>query len=503
MNTNFNSLGGRCPATAGSARQSARCRARTNAIGLALATAAAGAAAQSTATAEASEAAQLDPVEIRGHYDNSVGSSDAASGGVITPQLIEDRPLLRPGNLLEYVPGMVVTQHSGAGKANQYFLRGFNLDHGTDFSTWVAGMPVNLRTHGHGQGYTDLNFIIPELIAGVDYWKGPYHASIGDFSSAGGASMRYFDTMKAGLALATGGNDGYGRGLLAGSASAGPGVVTCGLELLHNDGPWQVPDHFRKYNAMLRSTQPLGEGKFSATAMAYGGTWNSTDQIAQRAVDSGVVGRFGSLDTSDGGQSQRYSFSADYATPMAGGQYQTIAYWFKYKLNLFSNFIYFLGGSGQRRPVRASRRSRCLRLDRQVVEARRAAGQPDRQHLRLRAAPGPHPAGRAVLDAASRAALDHPRRRRRRRKRRLLRAERHAMEQLVPIAHRSALRPLPLRRRQPCRAGLGQCRCWHLVAEGLADLRALEQDRILHQRRFGLSQQRRARRHDQGRPEVG
>ena len=334
--------GGRCPVTVDSTGQRAPHRARRSAMGLALATIAAGAAAQSHSTADARKAVELDPVEIRGHYDNSVGSSDAASGGVITPQLIEDRPLLRPGNLLEYVPGMVVTQHSGAGKANQYFLRGFNLDHGTDFSTWVAGMPVNLRTHGHGQGYSDLNFIIPELISGVDYWKGPYYANIGDFSSAGGASMRYFDSMKERVALATGGDYGYARGLLAGSAPAGSGVVTYGLELLHNDGPWEVPDHFRKYNAVLRYTRPLGEGKFSATAMAYGGNWNSTDQVAQRAIDSGIVARFGSLDTSDGGESQRYSFSADYAGLLAGGQFQTTAYWFKYKLNLFSNFTYFL-----------------------------------------------------------------------------------------------------------------------------------------------------------------
>ena len=126
-------------------------------------------------------------VEVTGHYINSLGSSDAASAGTITPQLIDSRPLLRPGTLLELIPGMAVTQHSGAGKANQYFLRGFNLDHGTDFATWVAGMPVNLRTHAHGQGYTDLNFIIPELISRVDYWKGPYYAQIGDFASAGGA----------------------------------------------------------------------------------------------------------------------------------------------------------------------------------------------------------------------------------------------------------------------------------------------------------------------------
>jgi outer membrane receptor protein involved in Fe transport len=306
-------------------------------IGLAVACVAA-----QVAPALADDVTQMGKVEVTGHYDNSVGSSDAASEGIITPQLIDDRPLLRPGNVLEYVPGMVVTQHSGAGKANQYFLRGFNLDHGTDFATWVAGMPVNLRTHAHGQGYTDLNFIIPELIGRVDYWKGPYYANIGDFGSAGGASMRYTDKLKQGIALGTGGDFGYARALLAGSAPTGPGVVTYGLEYLHNDGPWENPDNFRKVNALLRYVIPVGEGTFGVTAMAYGGKWNSTDQIPLRAVDQGLIGRYGSLDDSDGGDSHRYSLSFDYATPLAGGQFQTTAYWFKYKLNLFSNFTYFL-----------------------------------------------------------------------------------------------------------------------------------------------------------------
>lgn len=324
------------------------CRKRT-VLGIAFAFAAASAGAQDASNqdskiqdARTQDVQKLDTVDVKGHYDNSVGSSDAASAGVITPQLIEDRPLLRPGNLLEYVPGMVVTQHSGAGKANQYFLRGFNLDHGTDFSTWVAGMPVNLRTHAHGQGYTDLNFIIPEMISRVDYWKGPYYASIGDFSSAGGASMHYYDDMKEGIVLGTGGDYGYARALLAGSAPSGPGVFTYGLEYLHNDGPWDNPDDFRKYNAILRYVMPVGDGKLSATAMAYGGKWNSTDQIALRAVNEGLIGRYGSLNDTDGGKSQRYSFSVDYATPFAGGQFQTTAYWFKYKLNLFSDFTYFL-----------------------------------------------------------------------------------------------------------------------------------------------------------------
>jgi len=139
---------------------------------------------------------EIDKVEVIGHYDNRIGTSDAASAGVITSQLIDDRPLLRPGEVLEYIPGMIVTQHSGAGKANQYFLRGFNLDHGTDFSTYVAGMPINMRSHAHGQGYTDLNFMIPELISRIDYFKGPYYASKGDFATAGGANIFYFDKLK-------------------------------------------------------------------------------------------------------------------------------------------------------------------------------------------------------------------------------------------------------------------------------------------------------------------
>jgi outer membrane receptor protein involved in Fe transport len=295
------------------------------------------------ASAETAVAAvQLETVEISGHYDNSVGSSDAASAGVFNQQLIQDRPLLRPGQVLEYIPGMVVTQHAGGGKANQYFLRGFNLDHGTDFATRVNGMPVNLRTHGHGQGYTDLNFLIPELVATVDYFKGPYYANVGDFGSAGGANIHYTQGLKQGMALATLGDFGYERGLLAGSPRLGDGTLTYGLELLHTDGPWEVPNNFRKANGLLRYFVPVGEGQLGVTAMAYGGTWNSSDQVAQRAIDSGLIGRFGTLDDSTGGESQRYSVSVDYSTPLAGGDFQTTAYWFKYNLNLFSNFTYFL-----------------------------------------------------------------------------------------------------------------------------------------------------------------
>lgn len=240
------------------------------------------------------------------------------------------------------MPGLVVTQHSGAGKANQYFLRGFNLDHGTDFATWVAGMPVNLRTHAHGQGYTDLNFIIPELVERVDYFKGPYYAQRGDFASAGAAQMFYSDRLKQNLALGTLGDFGYQRALLAGTASLGAGGLTYGLEYQHSDGPWDVPADYRKVNAVLRYVLPLGKQTLALTAMAYDGRWTATDQIPQRAVDAGLIGRFGSLDASDGGESRRYSLSLDYVAPLAGGTLRSTAYGFTYDLDLYSNFTYFL-----------------------------------------------------------------------------------------------------------------------------------------------------------------
>src|SRR5438045_6560823 len=164
-------------------------------------------------------------IQVTAHYENAVGSSEAASAGTITRQLVEDRPILRPGEVLELVPGLIITQHSGAGKANQYFLRGFNLDHGTDFLTTLDGVPVNLRTHAHGQGYTDLNFLIPELIQRIDYFKGPYYASKGDFASAGAADIHYAESIPKNLVELAGGSSLYGRALVAGSPGLAGGQL--------------------------------------------------------------------------------------------------------------------------------------------------------------------------------------------------------------------------------------------------------------------------------------
>ena len=285
---------------------------------------------------------KLDQINVFGHYETAVGTSDAASSGYITPQLIDDRPLQRPGEVLEYVPGMIVTQHSGAGKANQYFLRGFNLDHGTDFSTYLAGMPVNLRTHAHGQGYMDLNFMIPELVSRIDYYKGPYFARQGDFATAGSANIHYAESLPNTLAELGIGTEKYGRALLAGSPEFGPGRVVYGIELYHDNGPWEHPDNYRKLNGVLRYTQKTGDSQWGVTAMGYSGKWNSTDQIAQRAVDEGLIDRLGTIDPSDGGRTYRYSLSGDYQKQLAGGQLKSTAYAIRYYLKLYSNFTYYL-----------------------------------------------------------------------------------------------------------------------------------------------------------------
>jgi hypothetical protein len=285
---------------------------------------------------------ELPELVVPVHYENRVGTSDAASAGTVTHELVKDRPILRPGEVLELVPGLIITQHSGAGKANQYFLRGFNLDHGTDFLTSLDGVPVNLRTHAHGQGYTDLNFLIPELIDRVDYFKGPYFASKGDFASAGAADIHYAEALPDNTIAATGGTLGYYRGVATGSPDLAGGKLVYGLEYMHEDGPWVHPDDYRRMNAVLRYTRPFGDAKLSVAAMAYVGNWNATDQIPLRAVQAGEISRFGAIDPTTGGSSHRYSVDATWEQPLGGGALTATVYAVKYDLSLFSDFTYFL-----------------------------------------------------------------------------------------------------------------------------------------------------------------
>ena len=205
----------------------------------------------------------------------------------MTKKQLDARTVYRPGELLESAPGLVVSQHSGEGKANQFYLRGFNLDHGTDLRTSVDGMLVNQRSHAHGQGWTDLNFLIPELATGLEYKKGPYYANEGDFASAGAVSVRYADRLESGLASVAFGQNGFRRALVADSPKLGRGNLLYAVEGMHNDGPFDHPDDYRKFNGVLRYSEADVANGFNVSAMGYTAKWNATDQIPKRAVDAG------------------------------------------------------------------------------------------------------------------------------------------------------------------------------------------------------------------------
>ncbi|WPG35791.1 TonB-dependent receptor domain-containing protein [Variovorax sp. EBFNA2] len=285
----------------------------------------------------------LPEIEVRGPRDAGVGSADSASEGAAQRESFQTRPKLRPGDIVEAVPGVVATQHSGDGKANQYFLRGFNLDHGTDFSVTVDGMPVNMPTHGHGQGYADLNFLIPELVSGVRYRKGPYFAESGDFSLAGSASLDYLSVLDAPFAEVTLGANNFKRLLAAGSRTREDQTWLGAIELEGNDGPWDVPENLRKVSAAVRYSQGSPTRGVSLTGMAYKSRWTSTDQVPQRLVDSGQLSRFGSLNATDGGNTQRVSLSGKWFGKGAAGDTTTVsAYAIDYRFDLFSDFTYFL-----------------------------------------------------------------------------------------------------------------------------------------------------------------
>ena len=302
---------------------------------------ASGAVAQ-TSVPQTQVAQALEPVTVTGSRNSQLGVADSANSGVVTQQQLEARTVYRPGEVLEATPGLIVSQHSGEGKANQFYLRGFNLDHGTDLRTTVDGMLVNQRSHAHGQGWTDLNFLIPELTTLLEYRKGPYSAAEGDFASAGAVSVRYAGKLDHGIASIGFGQKGYRRVLLADSPAAGSGRLLYALELYHNDGPFTNPDDYRKINGVLRYSEGSQANGFNVTAMAYRARWNATDQIAQRAVDSGLISRFDALDPTDGGDSHRYSLSGAWRRTTDGGTTNINAYMVRQQLNLFSNFTYFL-----------------------------------------------------------------------------------------------------------------------------------------------------------------
>lgn len=274
--------------------------------------------------------------------DALVGLADAASTGIVTPFELNERARRRPAEVLEAVPGLVVSQHSGEGKANQYYVRGFNVDHGTDLSMSVAGMPVNLPTHAHGQGYADLNFLIPELVGGMQYRKGVQASEAGDFSAAGTIRISYLNVLDRPMARLETGAFGYGRALAAVSPRAGRGTLLVAAEGLVHDGPWERPDAMRRANGVVRYSQGTTTSGWSVTALAYRAQWFGTDQIPRRAVDAGRLGRFGTLDRTSGGVTHRAGGVAEWQSASARGVRRVEAFGFHYGLDLYSNFTYGL-----------------------------------------------------------------------------------------------------------------------------------------------------------------
>ena len=288
-------------------------------------------------------ATRLPLVEVAGETDaDPLAQADAASAGVVTREQIDNRPISRPAEVLEVVPGLIATQHSGDGKANQYFLRGFNLDHGTDLSTFIDGVPNNLRTHGHGQGYNDLNGLIPELIDTIEYRKGPYYAEDGDFSSAGSVHIRYKDRLDDDFYQLTAGQNAYGRAVIGASGTTGAGRWLSAADLEVYDGPWAKEGNERKVSLLGRYTGGDATQGYHIGLAAYRNRWDSSDQVPQRAVDAGIIDGFGQIDPFLGGDTARYTASVEYHAPVGPGRLLVNAYAAHYSLSLISNFTYFL-----------------------------------------------------------------------------------------------------------------------------------------------------------------
>lgn len=306
--------------------------------------------------AQESNSTPLAPLVVTGKAESLIGEAATASKGQANAKELEERPYLRRGELLEAVPGVVITQHSGDGKANQYFVRGFNLDHGTDFSVSMDGQPVNFVTHAHGQGYSDLNPIIPELVEKLDYWKGPFFGQLGNLSTAGAAKFRFYDTLPQGIASFGIGEHNYLRGLLADSvvlnshaslaksrtANSRQSALTYALEYNHYDGPWEREGNSQRVNGFLKYFQQSGHDRLSISAMGYDGQWDSTDQIPQRGVGNNDIKRLGTIDDTVSGESSRYSLMGAWDRELTNGRTHADFYLGKYDLDLFSNFTYFL-----------------------------------------------------------------------------------------------------------------------------------------------------------------
>jgi hypothetical protein len=299
--------------------------------------------AETSANSTTSDTGQtLQEITVTAERLELLGTAASASEGVVADQELQLTPAYRPGQMLETVPGLIVTLHSGEGKANQFLMRGYNLDHGTDLAIYVDAMPINQPTHAHGQGYTDLNFMIPELADGLSYTKGPYYANVGDFGAVGSVRASYRDTIADQVSASVGTLD-YQRIFTAGSEALGDGHLLAAAEVQHYDGPFENPDAARRENAVLRYSEGDEHNGYSVTGMFYYQLWNNTTDIPIRAITEGLVpNRFGTLDPTDGGRAQRASLSVQYHETLGDGQFSASSCFIYNQLHLYNDFTHFL-----------------------------------------------------------------------------------------------------------------------------------------------------------------
>ena len=272
----------------------------------------------------------------------------AASSFAVRDRDFNLRPVGSVQDILRVTPGLVMVQHSGGGKANQYFLRGFDADHGTDLALSYDGIPINMPSHAHGQGFADTNFIIPETVERVEITKGPYFANQGDFATAGSVNLITRDNFQhSSLGFGGGGSPGHGAGAYRGLLIASPkwdlAKATFAAEIGKQNGPFDNPEGWDRYKLFNKLTFPLSAtSSLTITEASYASNWHGSGQIPVRAVEQGAVSRFGSIDPNEGGGTARHQISSAYKVrPDENSELNVLAYGGSYRFNLFSNFTLY------------------------------------------------------------------------------------------------------------------------------------------------------------------
>ena len=260
---------------------------------------------------------------------------------------LKKAPVNSAQDLLRKVPGLFIAQHAGGGKAEQIFLRGFDNDHGTDISVSADGIPVNIVSHAHGQGYADLHFLIPETIKDIDFGKGSYYADKGDFNTSGYVNFTTFDKLEKNLFKLEGGSFNTFRAvtminLLNKEADKKNFYVAS--EFNYSDGPFDIKQNFNRINVLAKYSQWIDSKHYiSVLGSTFSSGWNASGQIPERAVEQGLISRWGSIDPTEGGSTSRTNFAVNYRyLPSEDEEISSNLFYSKYDFNLFSNFTFFL-----------------------------------------------------------------------------------------------------------------------------------------------------------------